>query len=262
MCSTPILGIDTIRYIITLVKLKKLMNKLNLKYERKISKSMMDMFKKEVLKTTNTYIKDFELQVIKISDAKSIIGYMLVKKNIASDDYVVNIKKKKSDYREVVFAGLYQPTKNTNNKHLQASYDVISRFVDKCFNPVIDISIDGLSSIDINKKHLDNVMSDYITSKAHTKKYYTSWYINTILSPNNPSFLFKRLNIYDKCVKNGKYINWKRFEPTIGLKKKLTIAKIDEILPSILLCANNYFDCKRYDYTQLEVQQQLLKLKE
>jgi hypothetical protein len=255
-------GIDTVRYIVTLVKLRKLMNELNLEYEIKISKSMMKIFKKEVSKLTSTHINDFELQIVKISKAKSLLGYMLVKKNINSDNYARHIKKKKGAYKEIIFTGLHQPTKKTAKEHLEASYRVISRFIDKCFNPSIDIALDGLYDTQIDKKILDNTMSMYFNSTKDTKQYRNSYYINNILSPKSSIFTFKRLIIYDKFLKNGAYEKWKRLEVTVNISKKLTVSKIDEVLVSVSLLAGNYFDNSYYHYTSLEKQQKKLNIGE
>ncbi len=262
MFHTPLYGIDTIRYIVTLVKLRKLMNELNLEYEVKISKSMMKTFKKEVSKLTNINTHNFELQIIKISKAKSLIGYMLVKKNLNSDKYAQYIKKKKDNFREIIFTGLHQPTKYINKEHLETSYSVISRFSDKCFNCTIDIALDGLSHYQIDKKVLDNLMCIYYKSTKDTKIYKNSYYINKILSPESANFKYERLIIYDKYQKNGLYEYWKRLETTIHIKRKLTISKLDEVLVSISQLASNYFDSKYYNFSLLEQQQKLLNIGE
>lgn len=262
MFHTPMYGIDTVRYIVTLVKLRKLMNELNLEYEIKISKTMMNTFKKEVSKLTNAHINDFELQIVKISKAKSLIGYMLVKKNINSDSYARHIKKKKGAYREIIFTGLHQPTKQTAKEHLEASYRVIGRFIDKCLNSTIDIALDGLYSPQIDKKALDRLMYMYFNSTKDTKQYRDSYYINNILSPKSSIFTFKRLIIYDKFLKNGAYENWKRLEITVNISKKLTVSKIDEVLASVSLLAGNYFENSNYHYTSLEKQQKKLNIGE
>ncbi len=262
MFHTPMYGIDTIRYIVTLVKLRKLMNELNLEYEIKISKSMMKIFKKEVSKLTSTHINNFELQIVKISKAKSLLGYILVKKNINSDNYARQIKKKKGAYREIIFTGLHQPTKQTAKEHLEASYRVISRFVDKCPNSTIDIALDGLCSPQIDKRALDSLMCMYFNNIKDTKQYRNSYYINNILSPKSSIFTFKRLIIYDKFLKNGAYEKWKRLEVTVNISKKLTVSKLDEVLVSVSLLAGNYFDNNNYDYTSLEKQQKKLNIGE
>ena len=190
------------------------------------------------------------------------MAYMLVKKNINSDNYARHIKKKKGAYREIIFTGLHQPTKHIDKEHLEASYRVISRFIDKCVNSTIDIALDGLHSPQIDKKTLDSFMCMYFNSTKDTKQYKNSYYINNILSPISSIFSFKRLIIYDKFFKNGTYDKWKRLEITVNISKKLTVSKLDEVLASVSLLASNYFDSATYNYKFIEQQQKQLYIGE
>lgn len=262
MTNIPFYGIDTIRYIITLTQLRKLMKKLELEYQKKVSKTQMNRFKKEVTKVTGIKQSEYNLDIVKISKAKSLIGYMLVKTNDKSINFAKHHHKKKSNYKEVIFTSINQPQQKTHHTHLAQSYSVISAFINICKNPIVDFTVDGFNSININKIHLDNIMCDYIANKKHTNKYLNSYYINTIQSPNNPNFEFIRLNIYDKYIKHKIHKNWKRIELTVSFKKLLTLSKIDEMLNSFSLLSSNYFSSNTYSYVKLEQQQKQLQIRE
>jgi len=262
MTNIPFYGIDTIRYIITLTQLRKLMKKLELEYQKEVSKTQMNRFKKEVTKVTGIKQSEFNLDIVKISKAKSLIGYMLVKTNDKSINFAKHHHKKKSNYKEVIFTSINQPQHKTHHNHLARSYEVISAFVNICKNPTVDFTVDGLNNIDIDKIHLDSIMCHYIDNTKHTKKYLNSYYINTIKSPINPNFKLIRLNIYDKYKKHKVHENWKRIELTVSFKKLLTLSKIDEILDSLSILSSNYFHSDTYSYAKLEQQQKQLQIRE
>ena len=228
MVKTPLVGVDTIRFLATLTALKKELKKLNLEYENQVSISLINRFKKEVLKANNQVKKeDFDLEVVKISKAKSLLGYMLIKKNYKSISISKKQKRAKDHKREIIFTGLNQPTKKHYQEHLKASYEVIKHFVARFKVDTIDLSIDGLNCkiIDEQRKSLLNdVFADYINHKSNIQIKESSYYLNNPINPNNPRFNFEKILVYDKFIKEGglkklslDYRYWKRLEVTIKI---------------------------------------------
>lgn len=273
MVKTPLIGVDTIRFIATLTALKKELKKLNLEYENQVSISLINRFKKEVLKANNQVKKeDFDLEVVKISKDKSLLGYMLIKKNYKSISLSKKQKRAKDHKREIIFTGLNQPTKKHYQEHLKASYEVIKHFVSRFKVDTIDLSVDGLNSkiIDEQRKYLLNdVFADYINHKSNVQIKESSYYLNNPINPNNPRFNFEKILVYDKFIKEGglkklslDYRYWKRLEVTIKIiNEKLNISLLDEVLESINHLSMSYFLDSSYDDTLLIKQKELLELR-
>lgn len=280
MYKTPHIGVDTIRFIATLTALKKELRKLNLEYDNQVSISLLEGFKKEVLRADKRLKKeDFNLEVISISQAKSLLGYMLIKKNNKSIFLSKKQKRAKDHKREVIFTGLNQPTNKPHQRHLIASYDVIKQLVARFKVDTIDLSIDGCNSIVISNRTkylLNNVFSDYINDKSNIQLYQTSYYLNNPINTNNPRFSFDKILVYDKFIKESKkknriikwdklkhiHIDWKRLEVTVKItNEKLNISLLDEIVNSISSLSMGYFSDYSLNDTLLTKQKQLLELR-
>lgn len=278
MYQSSLIGVDTIRFIATLTALEKELSKLNLEYDNKVSVSLIQRFKKEVLKKS-LHIKrdDFELEVISISKDKSLLGYMLVKKNYKSISQSVKQKRAKDYKREIIFTGLNQPTKKHHKKHIHATYEVIKQFVRRFKVDSFDISIDGINRTVIqeqSKAIMNNTFLDVINYKSDIQLYEDkktgscSYYINNPYFKTN-RFSLAKLLIYNKYAKDGylEYFgmyasSWKRLELTIKVNnEKLTVSLLDKIIESIKFLSDNYFVNRKLDDTLLQQQKQLLKLR-
>ena len=273
MVETPLVGVDTIRFIASLTALKKELRRLNLEYENQVSVSLINKFKKEVLKTDNQVKKeDYDLDVISISKDKSLLGYMLIKKNYKSITASKKQKKAKGYKREIIFTGLNQPTKKPQQEHIKASYSIIKRFVARFTVDSIDLSIDGLNSLIVAKQTkylLNDVFADYINHKSNIQIKDSSYYINNPINPNNPRFNFDKILVYDKFKKEGglkklslDLKDWRRLEVTIKIvNEKLNPSLFDEIVESIYYLSFNFFLNNSYDNALLQKQIQLLELR-
>lgn len=273
MIKTPLIGVDTIRFITTLTALKKELRKLNLEYENQVSVSLLNKFKKEVLKANNQVKKeDFDLEVVKISKDKSLLGYLLIKKNYKSISLSKKQKRDKDHKREIIFTGLNQPTKKHHQEHLKASYEIIKHFVARFKVDTIDLSIDGLHNMLISEQTkylLNDVFADYINHKSNTQIKESSYYLNNPINPNNPRFDFDKILVYDKFIKESRlkklpldFKYWKRLEVTIKIiNEKLNLSLLDEMVESINHLSIEYFFNSSYDDTLLTTQKELLELR-
>ena len=119
-------------------------------------------FKKEVKQN-----RDYEVQLIKISNKQNLSSYILIKSNFESISLSKNRKKRKSHYCEVVFAGLRQPTKDISLD----TYKILSLFIKRFKVDNVDICFDRLSELEINKNTLiiyQHLFIDYINSFSDT----------------------------------------------------------------------------------------------
>jgi len=261
-------AIDTISIIATLHRVKIEMVKLDLEFENEVSESLIKRFKREIQKGKKVDTNIYELQVIKISKAKSIIGYLLVKKNPLSVVTSKKQKRSKDHKRELVFAGLHQPHLKTNQEHIKNSFSVIAELIKACKVNSIDFSIDGYANIPIVKhqvSYLDYVFRDYVNHLSRTEHYENSYYINNPISPYNPNFVFERVLVYDKCLKhklNGKYLNWKRLEVTVNINQKLSASLLYEIQESVSHLSLCFFNQFKYDDEPLKKQIELMKMRD
>lgn len=273
MFQTPQTGVDTIRFTVTLTALKKELSKLNLEYENQVSLSLLNKFKKEVFKANNQVKKeDFDLEVIKISKDKSLLGYMLIKKNFKSIYLSKKQKRAKDHKREIIFTGLNQPTKKHYQEHLKVSYEVVKHFVARFKVDTIDLSLDGLNGTIIaeqTKYLLNDVFKDYINHRSNTQIKESSYYLNNPINPTNPRFNFDKIIVYDKFIKESRFKKlssdfkyWKRFEVTIKIiNEKLNISLLDDMVESINYLSMSYFLDSKLDDTLLTLQKKLLELR-
>ena len=262
-------AIDTISIIATLHRVKLEMVKLGLEFENEISESLIKRFKREIQKGKKVDTDIYELQVIKISKAKSIIGYLLVKKNPLSVGTSKKQKRSKDHKRELIFAGLHQPHLKTNQEHIKNSFSVIAELITDCKVNSIDFSVDGYSTIPIVKhqiSYLNYVFRDYVNHLSRVEHFENSYYINNPLSPYNLNFEFERVLVYDKCLKhklNGKYLNWKRLEVTVKINnQKLSASLLFEIQESVSHLSLCFFNEFYYDAEPLKKQIELMKIRD
>ncbi|MDA7847861.1 hypothetical protein N8972_00015 [Sulfurospirillum sp.] len=259
------------------------MKKLELEYKKEIDISLNERFKKEILKadrTNQVKKEDYNLDVIEVSKDKSLLGYILIKKNFSSITTSKKQKRSKNHMREIIFTGFNQPSKKPHQVHLKASYDVLKAFVYRFRIVSFDISIDGLKNIYIcnkNKYTLNGFFSEFINSKSLVEVYKTSYYVNNPFTPN-PShrFSLERVLVYDKHLKEGRYkgkpikwdklkqlpTEWKRLELTIKVNnEKLNISLLDEVVEYSKLLSKSFFGSSFYDDILLQSQMEFLKLR-
>lgn len=249
------LGIDTIRFIISYETLVKWLDKNSLIIQDKINNVVINEFYQKEVKNK----KDFEIKAIKISSTNNLSGYAIIKINYKSRNLSKSSKKRKNWFVEVVFAGLRQPTKNMKKE----TYEILSKFVKRFKVSSIDICVDGLSNISIDKENeyeLYHIFKDYLNTISDMFFYKSSLYINKPLSNINDTDVFKKILVYDKYIKEIKInknisnslINWKRVEFTIDFKNtKLDEISFDDYIYDIKKIATKYFNVMKFDTSYL-----------
>lgn len=235
--------------------LVKWLDKNSLIVQDKINNVVINEFYQKEVKNK----KDFEIKAIKISSTNNLSGYAIIKINYKSRNLSKSSKKRKNWFVEVVFAGLRQPTKNMKKE----TYEILSKFVKRFKVSSIDICVDGLSNISIDKENeyeLYHIFKDYLNTISDMFFYKSSLYINKPLSNINDTDVFKKILVYDKYIKEIKInknisnslINWKRVEFTIDFKNtKLDEISFDDYIYDIKKIATKYFNVMKFDTSYL-----------
>ncbi len=270
-----LIGIDTIRIILTQHRLNTMMIRLNLEYETDIDIKIIERFKKEIDRGTRddqTKEIDYKLDVISISKNKSLFGYILVKNNYPTIQEAKRQKKSKREYkRQVIFTALNQPLLSPIDKHKDIMYSLIREFLKvSAKNSIeIDISVDGKNTTPITFKNIakfKNLQKNHIDKDSKVIHFQNSFYINEPDTPINDYFALTRVNVYDKYKKHKEhrkctvqYKNWHRVECTYKIKQKsLDEVVINKMIDNIIFISNDYFGVNSYDTFFLE--DQIIKL--
>ncbi len=225
----------------------------------------MDELELEVKKSSSNFIinkyflekeiklkDDSSVQFVKISSAKNLSGYILIKNNEESISASKNIKQSKFHYVEVVFAGLRQPSKKIGMK----TYEVLSHFIKRFKVAYVDVCFDGRCSVPMDAKMYHKQLFDaYEGKETKSTLYGTSFYVNAPLAPDRDADYFVKILLYDKYKKecrhkalNDTWRDWKRIEFRVSLDMKFKESDaLADYLYSMIPVAKKYFKTEEMD---------------
>jgi hypothetical protein len=195
---------------------------------------------------------DRNVQFVKISSAKNLSGYILIKNNEESISASKKMKQSKSHYVEVVFAGLRQPSKQIDMK----TYEVLSALIKRFKVAYVDVCFDGRCSMPIDSMiYHTKLFNAYEGRKTNNTLYGTSFYINAPSAPNEDADYFIKILLYDKYKKESRYKSldttwrdWKRIEFRVSLDMKFKETEaLADYLYSMLPLAKKYFKTDEVD---------------
>jgi len=240
---------DTISFKTTLSALTKKLNELGLELKDSSDNFIINQY---FLEKEIKLKDDRNVQFVKISNAKNLSGYILIKNNEESISTSKKMKQSKSHYVEVVFAGLRQPSKKIQMK----TYTVLSHFIKRFKVAYVDVCFDGKCSVPIDSKMYHIQLFDaYEGRKTKSTLYGTSFYVNAPSAPNEDADYFVKILLYDKYKKESRYKvlddtwrDWKRieFRVKLGMKFKESDALAD-YLYSMLPVTKRYFKTEEMD---------------
>ena len=195
---------------------------------------------------------DRNVQFVKISSAKNLSGYILIKNNEDSISASKKMKQSKSHYVEVVFAGLRQPSKQIQME----TYKVLSACIKRFKVAYVDVCFDGECSVPIDSKmYHTQLFNAYEGRKTKNTLYGTSFYINAPSARDEDADYFIKILLYDKYKKESRHKSldttwrdWKRIEFRVSLDMKFKESEaLADYLYSMLPLAKKYFKTDEVD---------------
>lgn len=257
-------GIDTITQIAYYETIKKLIEKEGLKIEQNATNLPLSSYIKSLENSLKfdkklRYKKDdFKLsfEFVKFAKGKTLNNYMIIIKNTPFlMNHALKHKKAKDTFCLLVYAGLHQPTKKTNNQAVKFISKMIKR---KSFKIIdIDIATDYKTEKRINykmKNEFKNALKGLENNSYIVKK--SSLYTNDTKDKQIDKIL-----LYDKGKKHieqkqklsDELTKWQRLEITFKLNKPMSfneLVKSDEFRQ---ILTKNYKIAKRLNLGTYEV---------
>lgn len=229
-------GIDSIRFVIpartlaVFLRKKKLYDKIKLPSSNYTIRDFIEQKYHNYKSIDKKY--PFDFRYINIFDGnKSLSNSIILLQNTKELHLIAaKNKKKKNYYIQVVFAGLFQPSKDIKKE----VYKILKLFLKRFKIYSLDLSADFKDEKNI--KDFKNAFELAIKDNSKIKQYKDSLYANNDGSLNEGLY---KVILYDKFNKQSNfhkekihpdYKHWKRLEISIILKKKFWNFIDDEVV--------------------------------